>query len=168
MAAAVVHLDRLDLDRASADLAQSDLQNRRRTSSVAYFDLQRALNARLASLVDGPAEALAILREPAASAHEPAVLVHMNRALEARMLIGAGRLSMAHTLLASAGADDLTSARIDLALAEGDIAGTRHHLNTWNPTTTTSAPLSVTSCARASLPMPRAARVRRPTRSERQ
>ncbi len=133
MAAAVVHLDRLDLDRASAHLAQSELQNRRRTSSVAYFDLQRALNARLASLADGPAMALAILREPAASVHEPAVLVNTNRALETRLLIGARRLSTAHTLLGDADADDLTSARIDLALAEGDVVGARHHLNTWNP-----------------------------------
>ncbi len=48
MAAALVHLDRLDPDDAAAQLARSDLQNQRRTSSVVYFDFQRSLAARLA------------------------------------------------------------------------------------------------------------------------
>ena len=84
MAAALVYLDRLDPDRAAAHLSQSKLQNQRRTSSVVYFDFQRSLDARLAVLAEGPAPALAILRAPAASAHEPDLLVQANRDLQIR------------------------------------------------------------------------------------
>ena len=75
------------IDAASRALAESHLQNRGRVSGVVYFDFQRALEARLAAVAQGPAHALAILREPASSAIEPAVLVASNRALVARLLI---------------------------------------------------------------------------------
>jgi LuxR family maltose regulon positive regulatory protein len=134
MAAALVHLDRVDTDRAAAHLAEADVQNRRRTSSVAYFDLQRTLDARRSTLVDGPVRALAVLRLPAASAQEPAVLASANRALQARLLIGARELPEARALLDNASdIPGLEPARIDLALADGDLTGARAHLDAWKP-----------------------------------
>jgi LuxR family transcriptional regulator, maltose regulon positive regulatory protein len=134
MAAALAAIDRLDTGLARTHLAEVDLQNRRRTSSSAYFDFQRALNARFAVLTEGPARALILLRAPAASAQEPAVLVHANRALQIRLLIGARDLLAARALVDVDGdGPELTPARIDLALAAGEIADASEHLNNWNP-----------------------------------
>ena len=134
MASALLHLDQTDLDGAARNLLESDLQNRRRTSSVVNVDLQRSLVARLAAVTEGPAQALTILRQPAASAIEPPVLVHANRSLEARLLIGARELIEARTVLdQSEQIPELAAARVDLALATGDVVAAQDVLNLWKP-----------------------------------
>ena len=99
MAAGLVHLDQAELDRAAGSLGESDRQNRRRTSSVVNFDLQRTLVARLTAVTKGPEHALAMLRQAAASAVEPPVIVHANLALQSRLLIGSGDLLGARVVL---------------------------------------------------------------------
>lgn len=134
MAAALVYLDRLDPDRAAAHLSQSKLQNQRRTSSVVYFDFQRSLDARLAVLTEGPTPALAILRAPAASAHEPDVLIQANRDLQIQLLVGDGQIAEAEALLHNAtDAPEPLAARVDLALAKGDVADARALVDRWDP-----------------------------------
>ncbi len=134
MAAALVYLDRLDPDRAAAHLSQSNLQNQRRTSSVVYFDFQRSLDARLAVLTEGPTPTLAILRAPAASAHEPDVLIHANRDLQVQLLVGDGQIAEAEALLDNApDAPEPLAARVDLALAKGDVADASALLDCWDP-----------------------------------
>ena len=134
MASALVHMDRAELDAASRALAESQLQNRGRVSGVVYFDFQRALEARLAAVAQGPAHALAILREPASSAIEPAVLVASNRALVARLLIATGDLAQAQaTLEGSDRSPELVAARVDLALATDDHRAAREILDSWVP-----------------------------------
>jgi LuxR family maltose regulon positive regulatory protein len=133
MAAALAHLDRLEPDNAAAHLTQSSLQNQRRTSSVVYFDFQRTLEARLAVLADSPTAALTILRAPAASAHQPTILVQANRDLHVRLLIGHGQLAEAAALLDNPDTPEPATARIDLALAAGNVADARTHLDHWDP-----------------------------------
>ena len=134
MASALVHLDRTALELAGTSLAESDQENRRRTSTVVNFDLQRTLLARLTAVRQGPAEALALLRTPAASALEPPVLVHANRALEARLLVGLRDLVEARVVLErSPAVAELAAAHVDLALATGDLAVARRHLDHWDP-----------------------------------
>ncbi|HQR27464.1 MAG TPA: hypothetical protein PLP61_10540, partial [Nocardioides sp.] len=65
LAAALAHLDRLELEPAARALAHADLQNRLRPSSVVNHDLQRLIAARLAALQEGPAQALELLATPA-------------------------------------------------------------------------------------------------------
>ncbi len=134
LASALVHLDQTDLDRAARHLAESDLQNRRRPSSVVNVDLQRTLLARLTAATEGPRHALALLREPAASALEPPVLVNTNLALRVRLLIGTGDLVEARTVLDQGGpVPELAAGRVDLALATDDVAAAQHALDRWDP-----------------------------------
>ena len=135
MASALVHLDQTQLEKAADSMAESDLQNRRRTSTVVNFDLQRILAARLTAVTIGPVQALADLREPAASAIEPPVLAQANRALHARLLIGTGHLVEARAVLDSADGtpESLAGARVDLSLATGDVAGAQRTLHEWRP-----------------------------------
>ena len=122
LAAALAQLHRVDFDRASEHLDMADLQNRRRPSNVVNLDLHRALAAQLCAAAGDSAEALGVLRGSAASAVEPPVLAHANRALHARLLIDAGELPEARALLDDPGRSvELRAARVDLALAVGDL-----------------------------------------------
>ena len=122
LAAALAHLYRADLERAAESLDMADLQNLRRPSNVVNLDLHRALAAQLCSAAGDSAEALGVLRRSAASAVEPPVLAHANRALHAQLLIEAGELLEARALLDDPGRSvELGAARVDLALATGDL-----------------------------------------------
>ena len=135
MASALVHLDQLQLEQAADSLAESDLQNRRRTSTVVNFDLQRTISARLTAVTTGPAQALADLLGPAASAVEPPVLAHANRALRAGLLVGAGNPVEARAVLdcADGTPDALAAACVDVSLATGDVMGAQRTLDGWRP-----------------------------------
>ena len=135
MASALVDLDQTQLQQAAHSLAESDLQNRRRTSTVVNFDLQRSIAARLTAVTTGPAQSLATLREPAASAIEPAVLANANLALHAKLLIGTGHLVEARALLhhAHGTPGSLAGAHVDLSLATGDLAEAQRTLDAWLP-----------------------------------
>ena len=99
LAAALAQLYRVDFDRAAEHLDMADLQNLRRPSNVVNLDLHRALAAQLCAAAGDSTEALGVLRGSAASAVEPPVLAHANRALHARLLIDAGELPEARALL---------------------------------------------------------------------
>ena len=132
MAIALVHVDRAEPDLAGPALAECDLQNRRRSSAVVNLDLQRNLVARRAALTHGPAATLDLLRAPAASAIESPVLSGARAGLELRLLVGTGRLVDAHAVLEQrSGAPGLEAARIDLALATGDVTLAREVLEQW-------------------------------------
>ncbi|HQR27803.1 MAG TPA: LuxR C-terminal-related transcriptional regulator [Nocardioides sp.] len=134
MVSALVHLDRAELGPAERSLGESDLLNRRRPSTVVNADLQRALLARFVAVTEGPDGALAHLRTPAASAIEPAVVAEANRALEARLLIGTRDLVGARVILKDADSrPGLAAARVDLALATGDLPAARRLVETWSP-----------------------------------
>ena len=121
LAGALAHLLRADFDRAAEHLDMADLQNQRRPSRVLNLDLHRAVAAQLSAATDDSEAALAALRRPAASAVEPPVLAHANRALHARLLITAGDLLEARAVLDDASRSaELSAARVDLALAVGD------------------------------------------------
>jgi LuxR family transcriptional regulator, maltose regulon positive regulatory protein len=122
LAAALARLYRVDFDRASEHLDMADLQNLRRPSNVVNLDLHRALAAQLYAAAGDSAEALAALRRPAASAVEGPVLASANRALHARLLIETGELLQARALLDDpVRSVELDAARVDLALAVGDL-----------------------------------------------
>ncbi len=122
LAAALAHLDRAELDRAADHLAMADLQNRRRPSNVVNLDLHRALAARLCAAAGDVEGGLAALRRSGACAVEPPVLANANRALHARLLIDADELLEARVLLDDPGdSAELVAARVDLALATGDL-----------------------------------------------
>ena len=122
LGAGLAHLYRADLERAAESLDMADLQNLRRPSNVVNMDLHRALAAQLYSAAGDSAEALCALRHSAASAVEPPVLARTNRALHAQLLIEAGEVLEARTLLDDPGHSvELGAARVDLALAVGDL-----------------------------------------------
>jgi LuxR family maltose regulon positive regulatory protein len=132
MAAALAAIDRLDVGSARTHLAAVAQQNQRRTSSTSYFDFERALQARLSLLDESPERARELLREHAASAREPAILVDVNRALHVRLLIGARDLVGARALIDDqARGPELRGAQIDLALEEGTIDEARLLLSGW-------------------------------------
>ena len=135
MASALVHLDQTQLQQAAHSLAESDLQNRRRTATVVNFDLHRSIAARLTAVTSGPEQALATLREPAASAKEPAVLANANLALNAKLLIGTGHLVEARAVLhhAHGTPGSLTGAHVDISLASGDLTEAQRTLDEWLP-----------------------------------
>jgi LuxR family transcriptional regulator, maltose regulon positive regulatory protein len=134
LASALVNLDRAELGPAQHSLGESDLLNRRRPSTVVNADLHRALRARFVAVTEGPEKALAHLRKPAASAIEPTVVAEANRALEARLLIGTRDLVGARVILTEAGVrPGLAAARVDLALAMGDLSAARQQVESWSP-----------------------------------
>lgn len=135
MAYGLAQLDRGNPEAAARELAESDRQTRRRPAAAAHVrDLQRALTARLTAVTDGPGPALGILREPAASAVEPPVLVAANRALESRLLLALGdRVGARSSLEDRADRPAPPDARIDLALDRGDLPAARQLLGAWCP-----------------------------------
>ena len=122
LAAGMAHLYRADFDRAAEYLDMADLQNLRRPSNVVNLDLHRALAAHLAAAAGDSDGALVTLRRSASAAVEAPVLAHANRALHAQLLIHAGELHEARALLDDPGYSvELEAARVDLALATGDL-----------------------------------------------
>jgi LuxR family transcriptional regulator, maltose regulon positive regulatory protein len=122
LAAAVAHLDRADLERAAESLDLAEQQNVRRPSNVVNLDLHRAVAVRLRAATGDTSDALLALHGPPASAPEPPLLARANRALHARLLLDAGELLEARALLDVPGRGvELDAARVDLALAGGDL-----------------------------------------------
>ncbi len=122
LAAALAHLYRADLDRAAESLDMAGLQNLRRPSNVVNLDLQRTLAAQLCAATGDRDGALAALQRSAASALEPPVLAHANRARHACLLIDSGEVPEARALLDDpARSVELDAARVDLALAVNDL-----------------------------------------------
>ncbi|MGA8046567.1 MAG: LuxR C-terminal-related transcriptional regulator [Dermatophilaceae bacterium] len=134
LALAMVHLDRVELDAAERNLAEARLQSQTRPASFAYFDLRAATEARLAALRDGPIEALALLRAPAASGPEAPILREARRALATGLLVGTGNLAGARAMLDGAGdSAALAPVRVDLALSGRDVATAAAVLDAWQP-----------------------------------
>ena len=123
MAAALVHLDRPTsiAPRATSRSPTCRTSDAPPASSTSTSNGRSTPDSPHRPKAHGPA--LAILRAPAASAHEPPVLVQTNRDLQVRLLIGTGDLVEARTLLDQGGpVPELAAARVDLALATGDVA----------------------------------------------
>lgn len=134
LAVSFVHLDRVDLDAAERSIAQSNLRILARPESRAYFDLQSALEAWMVALREGPTEALELLRAPSATGTEAPVLREGRRAFRMRLLIGVGHVAAAQAVLDEVtGTSALPSARVDLALARGDVREARVALDAWSP-----------------------------------
>ena len=95
LALALVHLNRLEVDRAEAHLALAAGQNASRLSSFVFLDIHRTLEARLVAVTEGPRRALSILHEPSSCVVEPHLLIEANRAFEAHLRIQAGELESA-------------------------------------------------------------------------
>ena len=134
LAAAVAHLYRADFERAAEYLDMADLQNLRRPSNVVNLDLHRALSAHLMAATGDVQGALVTLRRSAASALEAPVLAHANRALHAQLLIEAGERHEARALLDDPGHSvELEAARVDLALATGDLDAAQAALSASTP-----------------------------------
>ena len=124
LAIALAHLYRADLERAAESLDMARVQNLRRPSNVVNLDLQRALAAQLCAATGDFEGALAVLHRSAASALEAPVLAHANRARHARLLINTGEVPEARALLDDpAQSVELDAARVDLAVADGDLDG---------------------------------------------
>ncbi|GAA4408174.1 hypothetical protein GCM10023168_25150 [Fodinibacter luteus] len=134
LAAALAHLDRVELEAAAASLDLSRPLLSRRRASVAYFDLQAALEIRLLAAIEGTDEAFARLGDWDSSLSEAPVLRLARHAFEARLLVWTGRLAEAQALLQADPADaTLAPARIDLALARADVREARRLLDGWLP-----------------------------------
>lgn len=133
LALALVHLDRLETEQAAVHLAHAAGQNRRRLASFIFFDLHRAIEARLIAVVDGPRRALAALREPCACVVEPPLLAEVNRALECHLLLRTGDRAEARVVIGEAGDGPISASRVDLALAGPDLVEARRALDAWTP-----------------------------------
>lgn len=134
LATALVHLDRVELEDAERTLAETRPRVLTRSATVAYFDLHGTLEAWLTALREGSAEALEVLREPAAAGTEAPVLREGRRALRMRLLVGAGNLAAAKALLGGApSTGELSAARVDLSLADKDARAARVALDAWTP-----------------------------------
>ena len=136
LALTLVHLNRLEVDRAEAHLALAAGQNASRLSSFVFLDIHRTLEAQLITVTEGPRRALSILHEPSSCVVEPHLLIEANRAFEAHLRIQAGELESARALLRGAGEwPGIPAPRIDLALAGGDLSAARRSLESWRPGT---------------------------------
>jgi LuxR family maltose regulon positive regulatory protein len=146
LAAALAHLDRGEIDAAAHSLRQSRAQVDCRPASVTSLDIQQALEVRLAAVTAGPDQALELLRSPDARVTDAPVLVRDRLALQARLLIGAGYLAEARSILAGSEVmtqfascrndlAQLAPCQIDMALAAGDVVQARSILDAWTPHT---------------------------------
>ena len=131
-ALALVHLDRLELDAAARSLGRARTSMHGRAATVSYFDLHEALEARLAAAGKGPVEALNGMQGRGAPGTEAPILRDGRLALRCRLLISLRDLPGAAALLDDArDVEQLVPARIDLALALGDVAAAREALAVW-------------------------------------
>lgn len=129
LASALVAVERLEIDEARHCLAESARRNllRRDTS---FFDVHRNIEARLATTAGQEVEARTILGRPARSAVEPAVLTRANQVLSIRLYLRSEDVLRARTLLSrdSSAAD---VAKVDVALAEGELDEARGSIQEW-------------------------------------
>lgn len=134
LALALVRLDRVEPESAQRSLAEARLQMRARPASVVFADLHAALEARLATVREGSVEGLAQLRRPAPSGAQAPLLRAARRSLRVQLLIGAGNLAGARAVLEETPDREVPAhARIDLALAVGDVDTARVALDAWHP-----------------------------------
>ena len=134
LARTLAHLDRAELPLAAESLDQAAPLLAQLRASVTYFDIQSALEARLAAVTDGPEEGLSRLAAPLHSMSEAAVLSDARLAFKVRLLLGMNRLAEARTLLGShPGRAPVPSAQVELALASGDKVEARAVLDAWVP-----------------------------------
>jgi LuxR family transcriptional regulator, maltose regulon positive regulatory protein len=132
LATASVHLDRAETGLAATSLAGSRPLLARRRASVAYLDLQALLETRLTAVTAGPDAALERLVAGDEPRSEAAALRRARCALQAQLLIGTGRLAEARALVEGHRREDvLAPARIELAVATGDLRTGRRVLDGW-------------------------------------
>ncbi|MBK7272371.1 MAG: hypothetical protein IPI13_04135 [Actinomycetales bacterium] len=132
LALALVHLDRVEPDDARRCLADAQVHVHGRVSAGINADLEQVLQARLIALQDGPSAALDHLRSPLAAGSEATLVREERHALLAHLLIATGDLDGARTVAAGIPESAvLAPARVDLALATGDVPAARAALDGW-------------------------------------
>ena len=129
----LVALERHDLAAAVRFLADSGRRSQLLGRATVHH-MQQLLDARLDTARNEPRQPLAALRQPSASGVAPPLIVNTRRALEAQLLVTAGQLPAARSiLLGSVGAPGMSPVQIDHDLATGDVAAARKALDGWCP-----------------------------------
>jgi LuxR family maltose regulon positive regulatory protein len=133
LALAMTNLDRLDL--ATADLHLDEAaQSSERSRRIAYLHLWHRVHAALVERTAGAESALAVLRSDLPSGVERPALADARRGHEVRMLLAVGATTDAAVVLDRC-LRPPSAPRIDLCLAQGDLAGAAAITDTWTPDT---------------------------------
>lgn len=132
-ALASASLDRRDVARAAQLLRELEVRALRHRGAT-FTELHRLQAVRLTGFVEGPEAALGLLDSNVTLPTSSRLLNEAERALRVRLLLDAGELPAARSVVQLDGDAPMTAAiRVDLELATGDAAAARWALDRWVP-----------------------------------